>query len=91
MSTTKSIASAPLFYFNGYGIEASYSFSEYNSSVARATKANKVWLDMEFKHPTKEETVTVRSAKSAKLLVQPKEVIEAIAQRDVRNFLCASL
>ena len=86
MSTALPTASAPLFYFNGYSIKTSYSFSEYNKS-AKAKKTTKIWLDMEFNHPIKEETVTVRSPKSMLILSQPKEVIDAIAQRDVKDFL----
>ena len=82
-------ASAPSFYFNNYSIEASYSFAEYSTSSK--TKTNKVWLNMVFTHPTKKEPIVVRAAKSARLLNQPKEVIEAIAQRDIRNYLTFSV
>jgi len=34
-----------------------------------------------------EEAIKVRSAKLAFILSHPKEVIEGIAQRDVRDFL----
>lgn len=87
ISTT---SDAPSFYFNNYSIESSYSFSEY-SSTSRSAKSGKVWLNMVFMHPTKKEAVTVRTAKSLKLLSQPKEVIEAIAQRDIRNYLTFSM
>ena len=83
-STTTS--NAPVFYFNGHSIQATYSFSEY-TKPGKPTKPGKVYLDMVFPHPTKDETVTVRSSKSARILNQPKEVIEAIAQRDVKDFL----
>lgn len=91
MSTTNTTSNAPLFYFNGHVIQATYSFSAYNSNVAKPKKTNKVWLDMEFKHPVNEEAVKVRSAKSALILSQPREVIDAIAQRDVRDFLSVCL
>ena len=91
MSIPNTTSSAPLFYFNGFGIEASYSFSTYEDRAAKKAKSNKVWLDMVFTHPVKEEPVTVRAAKSAMILNQPREVIEAIALRDVREFLSASL
>jgi hypothetical protein len=45
---------------------------------------------MVFRHPVKDEAVTVRSAKSALILTQPEEVIGAIAQREVRDFLSFS-
>ncbi len=89
MSNTNLPATAPLFYFNGYKIEASYSLSTEGKNSG-GKKSNKVWLDMEFKHPIKDEAVTVRSAKSGLILSQPKEVIEAIAQRDIRTFLTFS-
>ena len=84
--STSSTSNAPVFYFNGHSIQATYSFSAYNKP-GKATKSNKIYLDMEFPHPTKNETVTVRAPKSARILNQPKEVIEAIAQRDVKDFL----
>ncbi len=90
MSTSNHTTSAPLFYFNGYGIEASYSFSAYSNGT-KESKTKKVWLDINFVHPTKEEPVTVRTVKSARILDQPQEVLGAIAQRDLKNFLVFSL
>lgn len=89
MSNTTTTSNAPTFYFNNYSIEATYSFSEY--STTSKTKNSKVWLNMVFTHPTKEEAIVVRTAKSSRILKQPKEVIEAIAQRDIRNYLTFSM
>ena len=89
MSISKQTASTPLFYFNGYGIEASYSFSAYSNGT-KESKTKKVCLDINFVHPTKEEPVTVRTIKSERILNQPEEVLGAIAQRDLKNFLVFS-
>ncbi|MEO5997070.1 MAG: hypothetical protein ABIN89_10030 [Chitinophagaceae bacterium] len=86
MSTSTTTSNAPVFYFNGLSIRATYSFSEYKKT-GTATKPGKIYLDLVFPHPIKGETVTVRASKSARLLNQPKEVIDAIAQRDVKDFL----
>ena len=45
---------------------------------------------MVFMHPMFEEVVNVRAAKSVRILSQPKEVIDAIAQRDIVDFLSFS-
>ena len=83
-------ANTPSFNFNNHSIEATYSFSEYSGN-SKTAKSNKVWLNMMFTHPVKEEPIVVRAAKSSRLLSQPKEVIEAIAQRDLRNYLSSSM
>jgi len=86
MSTLSTTSNAPVFYFNGHSIQATYSFSEYDKA-GKPAKSSKIYLDMQFPHPTKNETVKVRAPKSSRILNQPKEVIEAIAQRDVKDFL----
>lgn len=77
---------APAFFYNDQLLTVEYSFSEYTPS-RRWITSSKVWLDILFVHPQYDEAVTIRVARSTLILCQPKEVIEAIVHREIRQFL----
>ena len=79
---------APSFIYNNQAVEVQYSFAEY-TATSRWNNTHKVWLDILFVHPLSSEVANIRVAKSSLLLCQPKEVIEAIIHREIREFLTA--
>lgn len=77
---------APAYFYNDQLLTVEYSFSEH-IQPQRWLTSNKLWLDILFVHPQKEEAVTIRVAKSTLILCQPREVIEAVVHREIRHFL----
>lgn len=77
---------APGFLHNENNFEVAYSFSEYTEKKSWSNNT-KVWLDILFVHPQSDEPASVRVAKSNLILHQPKEVVEAIVHREIRDFL----
>jgi len=76
---------APAYLYNDQLLTVEYSFAEYKQTYFEMS--GKLWLDILFVHPQKEEVVTIRVAKSTLILCQPKEMIEAVVYREIRNFL----
>ena len=76
---------APDFIYNELPIQAAYSFAEYTDR--QYWNSSKVWLDILFVHPENGTPANVRIVKSNLILCQPKEVIEAIVHREIKNFL----
>lgn len=83
-STTKT--EAPAYLYHEQLLVVEYSFSEYRPAYFELS-SNKIWLNILFMHPQQEESVTIQVAKSTLVLCQPKEVIEAVVHREIRNFL----
>jgi len=77
---------APAYFYNDQLLTVEYSFAEDKPSCLEMS-SNKLWLDILFVHPQQDEAVTIRVAKSTLILCQPKEVIEAVVHREIRNFL----
>jgi hypothetical protein len=74
------------FLFDEQFIKAQYFFST-ASALPRQGKSHKILLEISFNPPGKNEKVDLRVVKSVLILCQPKEVIEAVVQREIREFL----
>jgi|SRR5215218_3870460 len=77
---------APAYFYNDHLLTVEYSFSEHTPLI-HWISSNKLWLDILFMHPQYNEAITIRVAKSTLILCQPKEVIEAVVHREIRQFL----
>lgn len=57
------------------------------ASESHAGKSHKVLIELSFFHPVTGESVDLRVVKSVLILSQPVAVIEAVIQREVKEFL----
>jgi hypothetical protein len=86
MLATIKKTTAPAYYYNDELLTVEYSFSEYKPANRWMT-SSKLWLDILFTRPQDDQAVMIRVAKSNLILCQPREVIEAVVHREIRNFL----
>jgi hypothetical protein len=77
---------APAYFYNDHQLTVEYSFSEHTPPNQWIT-SNKLWLDILFMHPEHHEAITIRVSKPTLILCQPREVIEAVVHREIRQFL----
>jgi hypothetical protein len=86
MLATIKKTNAPAYYYNDELLTVEYSFSEYKPANPWMS-SSKLWLDILFTRPQDNQAVMIRVAKSNLILCQPREVIEAVVHREIRNFL----
>ena len=74
------------FLFDEQFIRADYFFST-ASSLPKQGKSHKILLEISFNPPGKSDIIDLRVVKSVLIICQPKEVIEAVVHREIREFL----
>ena len=77
--------SSTLFYEESF-VHIGYFFTNAGPE-SYASKSHKVLIEMSFVHPVTAEQVDLCVVKSVLLLCQPVEVVEAVVQREVKEFL----
>ena len=74
------------FSFDDQFIEAGYFFSN-AAPVSKAGKSHKILVGVSFNHPLTGDKIDLRVIKSILILCQPKEVIDAVVNREIKEFL----
>lgn len=86
MPATTNTISETGFTLNDESVKASYFFSN-ATPVSKAGKSHKILMEISFTHPLTGDQIDLRVIKSILILCQPKEVIEAVVLREIKEFL----
>lgn len=85
MAATPDTKTFTSFFFNEIIVRAEYFFT--NAPAEYMSNRHKILIEIKFRHPDTGEQIDLRVVKSILLLCQPKEVIEVVVHREIREFL----